>query len=237
MSEQETLGMAQSRKLRPGEVHLWWSSLSATESVSEVLVSAVLSSDEQVRAARFHFARDRRRFILTRGMLRHGLAMYVDQRPQDIRFEYGAHGKPRLDSDVTFNLAHSHDMVVCAIARGRAIGVDVERTEPMRDWAHIATKTFSRAEQDELFALELSEQLAGFFNGWTRKEAYVKARGDGLAIPLDSFDVSLKPGEPARLLGNRLDASEVGRWSLAAIGLPQDYVGAIAAQGQIAEIV
>ena len=229
--------MALRQELHPDQVHLWWSSLSATESVSEVLVSEMLSSDERERAARFHFARDQRRFTLARGMLRHVLALYVNQRPQDIRFEYGARGKPQLDSDIDFNLAHSHEMAVCAISYGRAIGVDVERVEPMRDWKQIAAKTFSRAEQAELFALEASEQLAGFFNGWTRKEAFVKARGDGLAIPLASFDVSLKPGEPAKLLGDRCDASEVGRWSLAAIELPQDYVGALAAQGQIAEIV
>jgi 4'-phosphopantetheinyl transferase len=222
----------------PSEVHLWWSALNASEPVNDALATAMLSSDERERAARFHFAHDQHRFILAHGMLRRVLAMYVDRRPQEIRFDYGAHGKPRLaDSDVTFNLAHSHDIVVCAIARGRQVGVDVEHIEPMRDWEQIAAKTFSRAEQEALFALEPDQQLVGFFNCWTRKEAYVKARGDGLAIPLDSFDVSLKPGEPAVLLGNRLDASQVGRWALASIEPVKDYVGAIAVQGQIAEIV
>jgi len=131
-----------------------------------------------------------------------------------------------------FNLAHSHELVLCAISRGRQVGVDIERLQPVADLAQLAAFTLSRVEQAALFALEPDQRLLGFFNCWTRKEAYVKARGDGLRIPLDTFDVSLKPGEPAALLANRLDQDEVVRWSLASFSPTKDYVGALAVQGQ-----
>jgi 4'-phosphopantetheinyl transferase len=212
------------------EVHLWWSTLNQPESVGDVL-----SADEQARAARFHFARDRRRFILARGMLRHILAQYVDRQPQEIKFQYSLHGKPRVadpPTDLEFNLTHSEELVLCAITRGRPVGVDVEHLRPMPDLAQVAASSFSLVEQIALFALKPDERLRGFFNCWTRKEAYVKARGNGLRMPLNAFDVSLKPGEPAALLANRLDPAEVMRWSLAEVSPAEEYVGAVAVQGQ-----
>jgi 4'-phosphopantetheinyl transferase len=229
--------VAHSPQLYQEEVCLWWSALAGSELVDDVFVDKMLSCDERERAARFHFARDRRRFVLARGMVRHILAQYTNTRPQEIRFQYSARGKLQLaDSDIEFNLAHSDELVVCAIMRGCPVGADVERVRPVADWEQIAAKIFSPAERKALWSLEPDQQLVGFFNAWTRKEAFVKARGDGLAIPLDSFDVSLKPGEPAALLGNRLDANPITGWSLAAIEPAKDYVGAIAVQGQITEI-
>lgn len=228
-----------SQQLRPGEVHLWWSARNASEPVSDARVGEVLSPDERERAARLHCARDRRRFILARVMLRNILALYVDRRPQEISFQYLSRGKPRLaepETDLEFNLAHSHEMVLCAIARGHQVGVDVEYLQPMADMEQIAARTFSRVEQADLFALEPDQRLLGFYNCWTRKEAYVKARGDGLRMPLDVFDVSLKPGEPAALLANRIDPAEVTRWALAEVSPVEDYVGAVAVQGQGARV-
>jgi 4'-phosphopantetheinyl transferase len=221
------------------EVHLWWSALNVSEPVSDARISEVLSADEQARAARFHLGRDRRRFILARGMLRHILARYVGRRPQEIRFQYSLQGKPRLAdplSDIEFNLAHSDELFLCAITRGRQVGVDVERIRPMPDLVQVASSTFSLVEQVALFALEPDQWLRGFFNCWTRKEAYVKARGDGLRIPLEAFDVSLKPGEPAALLANRLNPDEVMRWSLAEVSPAEEYVGAVAVQGQVVRV-
>ncbi|MBI4788811.1 MAG: 4'-phosphopantetheinyl transferase superfamily protein [Chloroflexi bacterium] len=216
-----------------GDVHLWWGWLDASEPAGDILATEVLSLDERERAARFHFARDQQRFILARGMLRHVLARYVCRRAQDITFQYLSHGKPRLadSGDIEFNLAHSHDLVLCAVSRAQ-VGVDVERLQPVAEIEQLARMTFSPAEQAALFALEPDQRLLGFFNGWTRKEAYVKARGDGLAMRLDAFDVSLKPGEPAALLDNRLDPNEVARWSLAAISPAEGYVAAVAAPSQ-----
>jgi 4'-phosphopantetheinyl transferase len=227
--------VSHSQALNPGQVHLWWRSLNVSDPVSDALVGETLSPDEHERAARFYFARDRRQFVLARGMLRVILALYVGRRPQDLRFQYLAHGKPRLADpvvDVEFNLTHSHGMVLCAVARGQQVGVDVERLQPVADIEHLAATAFSRIEQKALFELEPAQRLLGFLNCWTRKEAYVKARGDGLAMPLDAFDVSLKPGEPAALLANRLDRNEVGRWTLAAVSPAEGYVGALAVRGQ-----
>lgn len=232
--------MAHSQQLSPGEVHLWWRLLNLSEPVSDVLIDEVLSPDEHQRAARFRFARDRHLFILARGMLRSILALYLGQRPHEVRFQYMPSGKPRLvvdpRIDLEFNLAHSHELVLCAISRGHQVGVDVERLQPVADLEQVAAVAFSRVEQAALLALASNQQLLGFFNCWTRKEAYVKARGDGLLMPLDAFDVSLRPGDPAALLAHRLDLDEVVRWSLHAVSPAEGYVGALAVQGQGASV-
>ncbi len=226
--------MAHGKQLCSGDVHLWWTRLSAGVTVRESLVAQVLSRDERERAVRFHFARDRYRFVLGRGMLRQVLALYVDVRPEEITFRYLSHGKPRLEDsglELEFNVAHSDELALCAVSR-EPVGVDVEHLVPLDKMDQLATMAFSRTEQQALFALEPDRRLLGFFNCWTRKEAYAKARGDGLAMPFDAFDVSLKPGEPARLLANRLDPNEVACWSLATISPADGYVGAIATRGQ-----
>ena len=222
------------------DVHLWWASTSVPEGACNVL-SEVLSPAEHERAARFVFARDRRRFVVTRAMLRSILARYLGRLPQEICFQYERHGKPRLraadsGAGLEFNLAHSHELVLYAVSRGRHVGVDVEHLQPVADLEQIAAVAFSHSEQATLSALACEQQVIGFFNCWTRKEAYVKARGDGLLMPLDAFDVSLAPGEPAMLLANRLDPYEVVRWSLYTVSPADGYVGALAVQGQGARI-
>lgn len=226
-------GLVPIEELRPGQVHLWWSILNLTEPLGSATVYDMLSPDEVERAARFYFMRDRQRFILARGMLRSLLGLYTGMPPQEIRFQYLASGKPRLKScnDLEFNLAHSEELVVLAIARSRAVGVDVERFRPVPDMDQVATMTFSRAEQGALSALGGDQRLVGFFNCWTRKEAYAKALGDGLGLPLDAFDVSVKTDEPAALLANRLKPSDVVRWSVRPVTLHDDYVGALVVEG------
>jgi 4'-phosphopantetheinyl transferase len=190
-----------------------------------------LSPDELDRAARLHFARDRRRFIVARAILRDILARYLDQPPAELRFSYSAHGKPSLarnwnSAGLRFNMSHASSLAVYAIACNREVGIDVERIEPK--WAvwEIADKFFTPNETATLRSLPANLLSEAFFNCWTRKEAYVKARGAGLQIALHSFEVSLAPGEQPRFLSE----GEVG-WSLKCILLDHDYVAAIAVEG------
>lgn len=164
-----------------------------------------LSDTERVRAGRFVFERDRRRFIVGRAQLRHLLGLRLGVRPGAVELVYGAQGKPALsrrfaDADLRFNVSHSEDLAVYAFSRGREIGVDVELVRVLSDADDIAARFFSRRENEVYAGLDPQDRPLGFFNCWTRKEAYIKALGEGLSHPLDSFDVSLRPGAPARFL-------------------------------------
>jgi 4'-phosphopantetheinyl transferase len=164
-----------------------------------------LSDGERLRASRFVSERDRRRFAVGRARLRHLLASRLGVQPDAVDFVLGPRGKPALsprfaDSDLRFNVSHSEDVAVYAFSRGREIGVDVEAVRGLRDADDIVARFFSRRENETYRALDLRDKVPGFFNCWTRKEAFVKALGDGLHCPLDRFDVSLAPGEPARIL-------------------------------------
>lgn len=212
-------------------IHVWWASLSVSKQVVDAL-SEALSQDELERAARFVFPRDRERFIVARAMLRNTLSHYLDERPRDIHFQYGPHGKPRLSPTsnagrLAFNLTYSRDLALCAVSYERRVGIDLEHLRPITDLTKFASVAFSRAEQMELASLPDEQKVLGFFNGWTRKEAYVKARGDGLRMPLDMFDVSLAPGEPAALLGSRFDPSDIDRWLFYTISPAEGYIGTL----------
>jgi len=167
--------------------------------------AALLSDAERQRASRFVFDRDRRRFIVARARLRRSLAARLSVRPESVELVYGAHGKPRLarhcpTSDLHFNVSHAEDVAVYAFSHGREIGVDIESVRVIHDTEDIAARFFSHREYEAYLALEPRDRPLGFFNCWTRKEAYVKALGDGLSHPLDCFDVTLAPGEPAKIL-------------------------------------
>lgn len=168
-------------------------------------VARCLSDAERLRAGRFVFERDRRRFIVGRARLRHLLASRLGVQPDAVELVYGLHGKPGLsrrfaNSDLRFNVSHSEDVAVFAFSRGIEIGVDVEFVRELRDADDIAARFFSRRENEAYLALGPRDRPLGFFNCWTRKEAFIKALGEGLSHPLDRFDVSLAPGEPAKIL-------------------------------------
>jgi 4'-phosphopantetheinyl transferase len=191
-----------------------------------------LSPDELDRAARFYFPKDQQRFIAARGVLRDTLARYLGRSPAELHFSYASFGKPSLASDcaadsLRFNLSHSGSIGLYAVARQREVGIDLERIEPKFAGDGIAERFFSRNEVAKLRSLPASARLHAFFNCWTRKEAYVKARGAGLQIPLESFDVSLAPDEQAAFLSE----GEFG-WSLRALLLDPDYAAAIAVEGK-----
>jgi len=180
-----------------------------------------LSVDEQARAARLRFDDARQAFVLGRGWLRFMLGNQLDLAPADLRFGYGPRGKPHLahTTNLTFNLAHSGDLLVLVLAQGVTLGVDVEQVRPQPNLKRVAADYFSAVEQKALFALPQAEQLRAFYHIWTRKEAVIKATGDGFALPLTDFDVT--HDDPPKLM--RLP----GQWQLHQLDLPAGYIGAV----------
>jgi 4'-phosphopantetheinyl transferase len=194
-----------------------------------------LAPDEIERAGRFRFERDRRRFIVGRGVLRAILGRYLAVEPRLISFLYGKRGKPRLADEfdipaLQFNLAHSGELALYAFGLGRRIGIDVEYVRPLSDAEEISARFFSSRENDALRALPQDQRLAAFYRCWTRKEAYLKAIGDGLARPLDQFTVSLSPGETAKLF-EISDPNESARWSFRALVPKAGYMAAVVTEG------
>lgn len=201
----------------------------------------VLTEDERARAARFCFARDRDWFIATRGILRIILSRYLDCDPAQLRFDYNAYGKPALgqnqdDAAIEFNLSHSNGLALYAITRARAIGIDLEWINPARAEMAIAERFFSPTEVAILRALPRALQVPAFFNCWTRKEAFVKARGLGLSLPLNAFDVSLMPGMAAMLLRVNGDPDAARDWSLYDLSPAPDFAATLAIEGNDCQI-
>jgi 4'-phosphopantetheinyl transferase len=189
-----------------------------------------------VRAERPYFQRGRRYAVVARGFLRRVLAGYLGIAAEKLALVYGEHGKPALaegsrPTDVRFNLAHSGDLAILAIARDRDLGADVERLRPVPEHARIATRFFSPVENAALGSQWATDPVRGFFTCWTRKEAYIKAIGHGLSHPLDGFDVSIAPDEPARLLRVERDPTEVTRWTFDTFEPAPGYLGAVAVEG------
>lgn len=220
--------------LSKDDVHVWRASLDLPASGVQSL-QHTLAADELSRAERFHFQKDCKRFIVARGLLRAILSRYLDMEPGQLRFCYSPYGKPALATtpgqDISFNVSHSHGLAFYAVTRGREIGVDLERIREDLDCEQIAARFFSPHENAVLRALPAKLKPEAFFNCWTRKEAYIKAKGGGLSSSLDQFDVSLAPGEPATLLKTRGDPEEATHWSLRALRPGPGYVAALAVEG------
>jgi 4'-phosphopantetheinyl transferase len=218
------------------EVHVWQVALDRTPSQIDRF-RRTLATDELARADRFYFQKDRERFIVARGVLRSILGCYLDRTPSSLTFCYSPHGKPALVSEqsrdaLRFNLSHSNGLALYAVVRGREVGVDLEFVRCDLQVEQIAERFFSPHEISRLRALPAALRRFAFFLCWTRKEAYIKARGEGLSLPLDQFDVSLIPGEPAALLRTRPDSDEALRWSLHELTpTPHGYAAAVAVEG------
>ncbi len=196
------------------------------------LAESTLSADEAKRAARFHYPKDRDHFIAAHGILRQILGRYHHRKPSELTFSVNQYGKPTLvDSNLEFNLSHSGDFALLAMTQNRKVGVDVERIRQGISSHVIAQQYFSKAEVAELQSLPMEQREAAFFTCWTRKEAYIKAQGIGLSLPLESFDVSLSPNEPAMLRAVRPDPQEVARWTLRPLDVAPNYAGALAVEG------
>ncbi len=217
------------------EVHVWCIPLQWRQQEIQNLAE-ILTEDERERANRFRLEQIRNHFIVARGVLRIILGCYLQVEPSNLRFKYGPYGKPALDGqalsgELCFNLSHCAGIALYAFTWSRAVGIDVESLCPGGiDWG-IADRFFSRREVAALRALPEDQRDEGFFNCWTRKEAYIKARGEGFSIPLDSFDVSLIPGEPASLLATREDPTGAAQWSLRHLEPCTGCVGALTVKG------
>lgn len=221
--------------LEEAEVHVWRASLDMLASEVGVL-QPTLSPDELARAERFHFEIDRRRFIVARGLLRAILARYVGIPSSQLSFMYGPHGKPRLAEKtggewLQFNLSHSDGRALYAVTANREVGIDLERVTSERDHEAIAEYLFTPGEVGALRALPAEKLSETFYRIWTCKEAYVKARGGGLWLPLDRFDVSLIPGKEFELLRLSDTRRDTSHWSLYSFDPWPGYAAALAVEG------
>jgi 4'-phosphopantetheinyl transferase len=224
--------------LPPGEIHLWSAPLDPPDDFLR-RCEAILSADERQRAARFRTGPLRNHYLAARGTLRILLGRYFQADPAEFVLTYQPHGKPELepswkDRGVEFNVSHSGGLALYAFTRGRPIGVDVEAVRPMPNAAGLLERFFSAAEVAQWQATPPERQGLVFFQGWTRKEAWLKAVGSGLSFPLDQFCVTMDG--PARVLSIRGDTAEAVRWRLESCEPCPGYVAAVAVQGEIAAV-
>lgn len=215
------------------EVHVWCASLDPSTATLRRR-RLLLSEDERSRAKRFHSQSDRDRFIAARGLLRILLGRYLTIDPSELQFCFSPLGKPALDKqrhgeDLRFNVSHSHRVVLYAVTRGREVGIDIEWIRTDIDIDEMSRRFFSAREIAVLQTLPPQIKAEAFFNCWTRKEAYIKALGEGLSHSLQDFAVSLAPGEPAALLWIRGEGTE--RWSMTALTPEPCYAAALCVEG------
>jgi 4'-phosphopantetheinyl transferase len=218
--------------LPENQVHIW---LIPLEQPAESLpdYKSDLSDEELECASRFHFERDRRRYLVSHSCLRRLLGAYLGVQPSSIQFEIAEHGKPHLGGDLAgarlnFNLAHSGEIALAAFCRFAVVGVDIEQVHALPDMQQVAARFFSQHEQAQLAQLPQDQRERAFFKYWTCKEAFIKNIGDGLYYPLDQFDIDLHPDQPARLLGVGSDPAEASQWQLLSFPVSEDYQAALA---------
>ena len=223
----ETLALA------ANEVHVWRVDLDALAAQAECL-TALLSDEEVARATRFRFEHDRRRYTVAHAALRAILSGYLATDPWRLEFRAGTHGKPEMAKPqaMYFNLSHSGSLAIVAVTRIGEVGVDVEQHRPLLDADDIAERYFSLRERASLRRLPEELKQQAFFDGWARKEAYIKARGLGLALALDGFDVSLTPGQPAELQATGDEPSHARRWKLRELPAGDGYSAAVCVDGR-----
>lgn len=223
-----------------GDVHVWRLFLDLPVDGVQAL-RGFLAEDEIERADRFHQETDRTRFIIGRGLLKCLLARYLNVRPNEIRFQYNPWGKPYLSPEIhpsapMFNFSHSQDLALCALSRDRMVGVDIEHVRPMAEYPDIAERFFSTQEIDAIAARPEPMRQRAFFSCWTQKEAFVKALGQGLSIPLNRFELPVGSPDITSVTYEGFGSLETSRWSLRALNLGADYVGAIAVEGDIPQV-
>ena len=222
---------------RTSSIDLWWCDLRRTSADQRTEWEALTSDEERDRADRFRFSADRERFLAGRGILRSVLAGYAGRRPDALRFARDENGKPRLpDADIRFNLSRTEDGILLGVTRGPEIGVDIERVRPGYTGDEIAGKFFAPSEVASLADLPEGIRSEAFFRVWTAKEAYLKARGEGLGYPLNAFAVPLAAEGPRRLTWHRED-SEIARWWLLPLTPGEGFVAAAAVGGDSPSVV
>jgi 4'-phosphopantetheinyl transferase len=227
--------------LAPATVHVWRASLEAGGD-EESAFRRSLSAEERARADRFAFDEPRKRWVVSRGRLRVLLGSLTGAEPRDVVLVEDERGKPRLGGTcgqgrLRFNVSHSGDLWVCAVALHREVGVDIERHDRNRHHERLARGYFSAAEREALLALPRAKIPEAFLRCWTRKEAFLKAVGFGITVPLDSFDVTLAPEDPPMVVSTRFDADAAARWSLVDLDPGPGYAGALCVEGPVPEVL
>jgi 4'-phosphopantetheinyl transferase len=222
----------------PGTVTVWRIPLAQPADVVAACRS-VLTADERQKADRYRCEAPCRRFTLTRAVLRQQVATLLDQDPRAVTLAYGPHGKPYLPDApwLHVNVSHSHDEALCAITTQGPVGVDIEYMRPLKHASAIARTKFAPEEFAIWEALPPELQAGAFFACWSRKEAFIKATGEGLSRPLDDFIVTLRPGEPGRLIAIRSQPTAVADWTLLELPAPAGYAAALMVQGPMPSLV
>jgi len=221
--------------LSSNDVHLWLAKLDQSEECVEKL-SQILSKEEQRKSERFHYEKDRNNFIVTHGVLRKILSRYLGIEPNRLQFGYHSHGKPFVfgksnSEEICFNISHSRNLSLYALVRSRQLGVDLEYIRPIPEADHIVAEIFSSYERAMWQQLPENQKQEAFFHIWTGKEAYIKARGEGLSMPLDQFDVLCTPDEPGiRCLANEA-SDDSSLWSLRTLQLEPNYAATLVVEG------
>lgn len=213
------------------EIQVWMATAPQDEAGLKVL-GRTFSPDERERTERFSVSEPRCQFVFGRALLRQLLGACLNVEPAALAFGYQPRGKPfltqsALDGDLRFNLSHSGRMVAIALAREREVGVDLESIHRLDDWPLLAGRIFSPRELRELRSLPKPQQREAFFNGWTQKEAYLKATGEGLTDALPAIEVTLAPGKEPELLGLPTGPEAARQWAIRVIPLPPDFAGAV----------
>ena len=218
--------------LGPTEVHVWTTSLDVVPKVLSTF-ERILCSSEMESARRFRVKQHRNRFIAARGFVRTLLSHYLRINPAEPEFVYGPYGKPSLstafrESGLNFNLAHSENLAVIAVTQAGAIGVDVERIRPLADAGELVAQFFSARTRAAFQNLPLEQKPTAFFNLWTRKEAWLKATGEGIGSLLNVVEVSFLPDEPPRLLSLPREVQTLGPWVLHEFSPRPGFIAALA---------
>jgi Phosphopantetheinyl transferase len=223
------------------DLHLWRASL-ASSPQSLAHFSALLSSDEKARAARFHFERDRARYTMGRGILRTLLGSYLGLEPENVKISYGPQGKPFVDSinqnqNLEFNVSHSNEHAVYLFGWDRLVGIDIEHIRPMTDADDFAKHFFSKRESLLIRSLSGNKKWEAFFKFWTCKEAYLKANGSGLTVPLNEVEIALENDGSAALTSIGGDTHQAQHWRLETFNPTADYQVALLVEGQNGNII
>jgi 4'-phosphopantetheinyl transferase len=214
-------------------IHVWTTSL-WLEDDAVTHMHAVLSADERSKARRYWYTDDRRRFVVARAFLRRLLSIYLQTDVSLLHLDYTSHGKPMLTHclGMRFNLSHAEDTAIAAVALDREVGIDIEATNREVDVTGVARQMFSPTECQALASLSPAARRDAFFRIWTRKEAYIKARGAGLSYPTRSFSVSLHPEDNDALLSDENEIGAPREWRVAEIPAPDGFRAAVAAEGR-----
>ena len=217
--------LAQKLSLLENELHVWSISLIQPEKILQKL-AGLLDENERTKANKFKFEIDRQNYIVAHGAMRQILAKYLECKPENIIFNFNDYGKPFLPENkyqIEFNLSHSKSRALVAVAKNKRVGIDIEYIRSEIVESNIAGQFFSARENEALQSLDANQQQKAFFDCWTRKESFIKAIGKGLSFPLKSFDVSLKPADPARLLYINDSRIEAARWQMVELIINENY--------------